>query len=227
MFRYKGFSFFWVFESMFFIHFFSCHQCYVPCPYYPSVTSLFHGNMRRKSNPVIADCITNFCVKNLNLKVNSHFLLQKLTGTQWSLEICETCINAVSSEVSIHGCQGNHLFQTCDISCKVMKQFYVHCYHRAHSTIIVVDKIKLFPRCCFYQDFSCHCTEYSETMIISWLTFQKHPFLILTRCVLSWHLYFHFWVMPLCCLHFEGEVTKQQTDFADFDIYIYELQDSG
>jgi hypothetical protein len=38
-------------------------------------------------------------------------------------------------------------------------------------------------------------------------------------------LYFHFWVMPLCCLHFEGEVTKQQPDFADFDIYIYESQD--
>jgi hypothetical protein len=33
-------------------------------------------------------------------------------------------------------------------------------------------------------------------------------------------------VIPLCCLYFEGEMTKEQPDFADFDIYIYEFQDS-
>lgn len=133
-------------------------------------------------------------------------------------------MNAVSIEVSIHGCQGNHLFQKCYTSYKVMKQFDIHSYHRAHFTIILVDKIKLFARCCFYQDCSYLCSEYSWTMVQTWLTFRKHPFLILARCVLSWHLYFHFLAMPLCCLHFEGEVTEEQPDFADFDVYIHESQ---
>jgi hypothetical protein len=63
-------------------------------------------------------------------------------------------MNAISSEVSIDGCQGNYLFQKCDMSYKVMKQFDVYSYHRAYFTIILVDKRKLFAGHYFYQDYS-------------------------------------------------------------------------